>query len=140
MTYIKIKSKVQEHYGELHKIQELPIQQSILMKNSIVTHVLILHTYIAYQATTTVSAGFDSGSAGAASDAQNSVFFPVLATVWKTASRCTLPTTVTFWWSISMSNDSTPGDGSPQVKFNTKYYKFTIIATRMYKIIPMIWE
>lgn len=46
--------------------------------------------------------------ADAASAGQNSVFFPVLETVCKTASGCTLPFTVTFCCSRSMSKVSTP--------------------------------
>lgn len=58
------------------------------------------------------SDGFDSapsaGGGGGVSASQKAVFFPVLETVWKTASGCTLPFTVTFCSSKLMSNDSTP--------------------------------
>uniref|UniRef100_A0A8R7VDR0 Uncharacterized protein n=1 Tax=Triticum urartu TaxID=4572 RepID=A0A8R7VDR0_TRIUA len=49
-----------------------------------------------------------AAAAGVASASQKAVFFPVLETVWKTSSGLTLPFTVTFCCSMSMSKLSTP--------------------------------
>ncbi|GAB2286940.1 hypothetical protein Dimus_021328 [Dionaea muscipula] len=63
------------------------------------------------QAARTVSSAGTAAAAAAgasSSSSQNEVFLPVLETVCRTASGCTLPITVTFCSFMSMSYDSTP--------------------------------
>lgn len=51
---------------------------------------------------------------------QNEVFLPVFETVWRTASGCTLPLTVTFCPFRSTSKDSTPEGNAKKNIHNVK--------------------